>query len=181
VTRRACAAHRTGLAAAALLALACATRAPELDELVAIEAIQQLKARYMRCIDTRDLECLRTQVFAADAELYFRGGDYEFRARGWDEIQTFYEGAFTPTRFGMHHVHHPEIAVTGDTATGTWYLEDIFINLEDDTTLRGSALYHDRYAKRDGEWRIVYSTYDRLWEEIEPRSPDIRLNSQPIR
>jgi len=81
----------------------------------------------------------------------------------------------------MHHVHHPEIEVTGDTATGTWYLEDIFINLEDDTTLRGSALYHDRYVKRGGQWRIAFSTYDRLWEEIEPRGADIRLNSKPIR
>ncbi len=159
----------------------CATRstAPEID-LVAIERIQQLKARYQRCIDTRDLPCLRDEVFAADTELHWKGGDYDIHLIGWEQIGEFYTQAFTPTKFGMHHSHHPEIQVDGDTATGIWYLQDIFINLEDDTTLRGSALYTDRYAKRNGEWRIVYSTYRRLWEEIEPRSKDIRLTVKPI-
>jgi len=168
--------------AAWLAALAgCATRsqAPEID-LVAIEQIQQLKARYGRCIDTRDLPCLRDEVFAADTELHWKGGDYEFHLVGWEQIGAFYAEAFTPTRFGMHHSHHPEISVDGDSATGTWYLQDIFINLEENTTLRGSALFSDRYAKRNGEWRIVYSSYRRLWEEIEPRSEDIRLTVKPI-
>jgi len=165
----------------AALAAGCATRsqAPELD-LVAIEQIKQLKARYGRCIDTRDLPCLRDEVFAADTELHWKGGDYEFHLVGWEQIGAFYNEAFTPTKFGMHHSHHPEIFVDGDTATGTWYLQDIFINLEENTTLRGSALFSDRYAKRNGEWRIVYSSYRRLWEEIEPRSKDIRLTVKPI-
>ena len=168
--------------AACLAALAgCADGAPEpAIDLVAIEQIQQLKARYQRCIDTRDLPCLRDEVFAADTELYWKGGDYEIHLVGWEQIEGFYREAFTPTKFGMHHSHHPEIQVDGDTATGTWYLQDVFINLEDQTTLRGSALYTDRYAKRDGHWRIVYSTYRRLWEEIEPRSKDIRLTVKPI-
>jgi hypothetical protein len=169
-------------AAACLAALGgCASRspAPEID-LVAIERIQQLKARYQRCVDTRDLPCLRDEVFATDTELHWKGGDYDIHLVGWEQIGEFYTQAFTPTKFGMHHSHHPEIQVDGDTATGIWYLQDIFINLEDDTTLRGSALYSDRYAKRNGEWRIVYSTYRRLWEEIEPRSKDIRLTVKPI-
>jgi hypothetical protein len=148
-------------------------------DLEAIERIQQLKARYQRCVDTRDLPCLEG-VFAPDAEAHFKGGDYDIHLRGWNEIERFYESAFTPTRFGMHHSHHPEIEVHGDSATGTWYLQDIFINLEDNTTLRGSALYHDEYVKIDGEWRIRYTTYRRLWEEIEPRSDKIRLTVRPI-
>ncbi len=156
------------------------THHAQIERLVAIEAIQQLKARYQRCIDTRDLACLHDEVFAEGAELYFKGGDYEIRVAGWKEIEAFYRGAFTPTKFGMHHVHHPEIAVDGNSATGTWYLQDVFINLEQNTSLRGSALYNDRYVKVGDDWRIASSTYQRLWEEIEPRGKDLKLLVKPI-
>jgi hypothetical protein len=152
----------------------------DVERLVAIEKISQLKARYQRCIDTRDLACLRDQVFAEGAELHFHGGDYDIRVKGWPEIEAFYRSAFTPEKFGMHHVHHPEIAVDGDSATGTWYLQDVFIDLEENTTLRGSALYSDRYVKVGDDWRIASSTYRRLWEEVEPRGKDVKLLVKPI-
>jgi SnoaL-like domain len=158
-----------------------AARHAAIDRLVAIEDIQQLKARYMRCIDTRDLACLRDTVFTPETELYFKGGEYEISVKGWPEIEKFYQGAFTPEKFGMHNVHTPEISVSGDTATGTWYLHDVFVNLEESTTLQGSALYHDEYVKRNGEWRIARSTYARLWEETTPRSPKTKLGSKPVK
>ncbi len=158
-----------------------AARHAAIDRLVAIEDIQQLKARYMRCIDTKDLACLRDTVFTPDTELYFKGGEYEISVKGWPEIEKFYQGAFTPQKFGMHQVHTREIAVNGDTATGTWYLHDVFVNLEANTTLQGSALYHDDYVKRDGAWRIAKSTYTRLWEETTPRDPRTTLGSKPVK
>lgn len=148
-------------------------------DLEAIELIKQLKARYFRSIDTCDIDELR-RVFTDDAEAYFKGGDYEFSLRGWPELEAFYRQAFTPTRFGMHHGHHPEISVDGDTATGVWYLQDIFINLEENTTLRGSALYHDRYVKQNGTWRIEYIGYKRLYEEIEQRDDRMKINVTPF-
>ncbi len=90
-------------------------------DLEAIELIKQLKARYFRFIDTCNLDGLET-VFSADAEAYFKGGDYEFTLNGWQQLRDFYQSSFTPTKFGMHHGHHPEISVDGDSATGIWAL-----------------------------------------------------------
>jgi hypothetical protein len=185
-----------GLLAAALLAFCAIAQAEEsehgkhaehaarhaaIDRLVAIEDIQQLKARYVRCIDTRDLACLRDTVFAPGAELYFKGGDYEIAVKGWPEIEKFYRDAFTPTKFGMHQVHTREIEVNGERASGLWYLHDVFVNLEANTTLQGSALYRDDYVKTSSGWRIAKSTYQRLWEETTPRSKETKLGSKPVK
>ncbi len=151
------------------------------DRLVAIEEIQQLKARFLRCVDTKDLVCLRDEVFVPGAEIHFKGADYDIAAVGWTAIEQFYQDAFTPTKFGMHHAHTPEITVDGETARGIWYLHDVFVNLEEGWTLQGSALYDDSYAKIDGEWRIMYSTYERLWEETTPRDPKTKLGSKSVR
>lgn len=148
-------------------------------DLESIELIKQLKARYFRFVDTCDLPGLQS-VFSADAEAYFKGGDYEFTLRGWEQLRAFYQQSFTPTKFGMHHGHHPEISVAGDTATGIWYLQDIFINLEENTTLRGSALYNDRYIRQQGEWKIAYTGYRRLYEEIEQRDERMRITVKPL-
>ena len=47
------------------------------------------------------------------------------------------------------------------TATGIWYLTDIFINLADKVRTTGSALYRDKYVKSQGQWRIAESVYER--------------------
>jgi ketosteroid isomerase-like protein len=148
-------------------------------DLEAIELIKQLKGRYFRFVDTCDLAGLKT-VFTDDAVAFFKGGDYEFSLDGWEQLEDFYRRSFTPTRFGMHHGHHPEISVDGDSASGIWYLHDIFINLEDNTTLRGSALYDDRYSKVDGEWKIAYTGYRRLFEEIEQRDERVKITVKPL-
>ena len=152
-----------------------------IERLVAIQDIEQLKARFMRCVDTKNLPCLRDEVFAPGAEIHFKGADYDISAVGWTAIEKFYQDAFTTKKFGMHTAHTPEITVSGETARGTWYLHDIFVNLEANTTLQGSALYDDSYARIDGQWRIMYSSYERLWEETTPRNPKTKLGSKSVR
>ena len=53
-----------------------------------------------------------------------------------------------------HRVTHPEIAVNGDEATGTWYLQDRVIVAEFDFMLIGAGFYHDRYRRTADGWRI---------------------------
>src|SRR5262249_61240514 len=68
-----------------------------------------------------------------------------------------------------HTGHHPEIDVLSESsATGIWYLTDIFINLAEKLRTTGSALYRDKYVKAQGQWRIAESVYERLYEEVEP-------------
>lgn len=149
-------------------------------DLEAIELIKQLKSRYFRFLDTGNNEGLAS-VFTEDATAYFKGGHYEFDLKGWPALRDFYAKSFTPTKFGMHHGHHPEISVDGDKATGIWYLQDIFINLDDNYTLMGSALYSDRYVKKDGNWLIEYTGYERLYEEMQPRQQDWKITVKPIK
>jgi hypothetical protein len=80
----------------------------------------------------------------------------------------------------MHNGHTPEIAVNGDEATGLWYLNDVFINLDEQTLLNGSAIYEDCYVKLEGEWRILRTGYKRLLEMIGPLDPQWSITSQPI-
>jgi hypothetical protein len=148
-------------------------------DLEAIELIKQLKARYFRFIDTRDIDGLQA-VFTEDATATFKGADYDFDLKGWPALEAFYKKSFTPQAFGMHNGHHPEISVEGDTATGIWYLQDIFVNLTQDITIMGSALYHDEYRVEAGEWRIASTGYKRLWEEHHTRGDSVTLRVKPI-
>lgn len=148
-------------------------------DLEAIELIKQLKARYFRFLDTRNIEGLKT-VFTEDATARFKGADYDFDLQGWPALEAFYRKSFSADAFGMHNGHHPEITVSGDTATGIWYLQDIFVQLKHDITVMGSALYEDEYRLEAGEWRIATTGYKRLWEEHHQRGEGVKLRVKPI-
>lgn len=150
-----------------------------MQTLLDIEEIKQLKARYFRGIDTANLELLST-VLADDVHIRFDSPTYQFELNGMQEAMDFYRHAFTDQKFGMHNGHTPEIQVHGEHATGTWYLNDLFINLDEKTLLTGSALYEDRYTKIDGHWRIQRTGYKRLLEMIEPLGEGLRITSKPI-
>ena len=148
-------------------------------DLIAIEQIKQLKARYFRGIDTCNLELLRN-VLAPEVYIRFQSPTYQLELNGLEEAIEFYRSNFTHRRFGMHNGHTPEIEVNGDEATGLWYLNDVFINLDKQTLLNGSAIYEDNYARIDGEWRIVRTGYKRLLEMIGPLDPQWTITSAPI-
>ena len=144
-----------------------------------IEEIKQLKARYFRGIDTGNLELLQT-VLTEDVQIRFDSPTYQYEINGITQAMDFYRTAFTSRRFGMHNGHTPEIKVDGNKATGLWYLNDLFINLDEQTILTGSALYEDCYIKVGEQWRIQKTGYKRLLEMIEPLSSGCRITSQPI-
>ncbi|MNF75706.1 Bile acid 7-alpha dehydratase [compost metagenome] len=56
----------------------------------------------------------------------------------------------------------------------------MFINLDKQTLLNGSAIYEDSYIKIQGEWRILRTGYKRLLEIIGPLDPQWSITSQPI-
>ena len=133
----------------------------DLQRLVAIEAIKRLKARYQRCVDTKDYEGLAT-CFTEDACAEYDGGKYSFAPR--EAIVDFLRGSMRDI-VTFHQVHTPEIDVLSDAeARGIWYLQDFVIAESDGMTQVGAGFYHDEYVKQDGEWRIRKTGYERTFE-----------------
>ncbi len=147
-------------------------------DLEAIELIKQLKSRYFRLLDTANFEELRN-AFSEKPGIHYRSPSYEHKYDNWDDIEAFLKESFSATKFGIHTGHHPEITVNGNTATGIWYLHDKFVSLDDNITFEGSAIYQDKYIKENGEWKIAFSEYDRLFEEITVRNDQMIVTSKP--
>jgi 3-phenylpropionate/cinnamic acid dioxygenase small subunit len=139
-----------------------------LQQIQEIEAIKQLKYRYMRCIDQKLWDEMR-ECFTPDATTSYSGGKYAFE--GIDAIMEFMtESMSRPSFLSSHRVHHPEIELTGDTtAAGRWALEDYVIDTQHDITIHGAAFYTDRYVKVDGAWKIQHTGYERTFEEMGSR------------
>jgi len=134
-------------------------------DLVEIEAIKQLKARYCRFLDTKDWAAWRG-LFADDfvSDTSAAGGRV---VEGADAFV-----AYTRTALGKrshvtaHQVHAPEIELTSPTtACGVWALEDV-VRLLPGVNLRGYGHYHETYVKVDGEWKLGGSRLTRLREDV---------------
>ncbi len=133
-----------------------------------IELIKRLKYAYCRCIDTANMAELKT-LFTEDASVLYVGGSYRFEAQGRDKILEALEYAFHAEAVAFHSVNHPEIDVLSPTeAVGTWYLKDWFLDMRHKIVTDGTALYKDKYLKRDGRWQIHYASYERVYEIVTP-------------
>ncbi len=140
----------------------------DIQRLMDIEAIKQLKHAYFRCIDTANFEELGT-LFHDDVSVHFVGGTYEWKLQGKAEYLESVTKSFHKEAVGHHNGHHPEIQMLSETeATGIWYLADNMwiLNLNFFTT--GTAIYWDRYEKIDGRWKIRDTKYRRIYELNHP-------------
>ena len=139
-----------------------------IEALLEREDIKRLKYRYMRCIDLKLWDELAT-CFTPDATSSYGGGRYSQQGR--DAILEFLRGAMSGDTFhSAHHVHHPEIELTGPTtARGVWALQDHVVDTQHGIIIRGAAFYTDDYVKVDGQWKIKHTGYERIYEEIVPR------------
>ncbi|RVT93595.1 nuclear transport factor 2 family protein [Sphingomonas crocodyli] len=151
-----------------------------LQQLSDFEDIRTLKHRYFRGIDTADLALLDT-LFTDDLVVEYRGGDYCVKLTGRTDMVEFLANSFNAQAVAMHHGHMPEIELTGpDSATGIWYLEDIFISLGQRRHTMGSAIYRDVYRREDGRWKIARTEYDRIIEVVRPLGPDERITAHHL-
>jgi uncharacterized protein (TIGR02246 family) len=134
------------------------TQHDALERLVDIEDIKQLKARYFRCLDTKDWDGFAS-VFTADAALEAEGNVREGRDNIVGFIAKVLDGVVS-----VHHGHMPEITITGpDTATGLWAMFDyLTVPTEPPTGFRGYGHYTEEYVRDDGDWRIKRLVLTRL-------------------
>jgi hypothetical protein len=136
----------------------------DVQRLMDMEAIRQLKHAYFRCIDTANFEELAT-LFHEDVTVHFIGGNYEWKLEGRDEYVSSVKKAFTRQAIGHHNGHQPEIQILSQTeATGIWYLADKMWILNAKYFTTGTAIYWDRYVKTTDGWKIKDTRYERLYE-----------------
>ena len=130
-----------------------------MDEMMEIERIKQLKARYFRTMDAKDWKAMR-QVFTDDVvmDTTDSGGNI---IEGADAFMDFLEPTLRDA-VTVHHGHMPEIEVTSDsTARGVWALQDTIL-WPNGSRMVGYGHYHETYQKVGGEWKIKSSILTRL-------------------
>lgn len=129
-----------------------------------IEAIKQVKYRYLRALDTK-----RWDEFA-DTLTDDVIGDYgssvgeELHFTNRVDLVNYMRRSLGPAVITEHRVTHPEIAVTGDEGSGSWYLQDRVIVADFNFMLIGAAFYRDQYRRTDDGWKISATGYDRTYE-----------------
>jgi hypothetical protein len=141
------------------------------DELDAIEHIKKLKARYFRCMDTKDWDGFQA-VFADDATMDTTQEAPNIEVVvGAPEIRQFVEGSVGPV-VTTHHGHMPEIEITSSTtARGIWAMQD-FLQMPEGSPLGVKSLvgwghYHETYELVGGEWKIKTLVLTRLRRDVE--------------
>ena len=154
-----------------------------MSDLEDIEAIRQLKYRYLRGVDLKDWDLL-TSTFTPDAVSAYDGGNQTHDGR--DAIVGWLRSALEKPIVTLHQVHNPEIEITSSTtAKGTWYLEDRVINrgpaypeMPARSILTGAAFYADEYRKVEGEWKISRTGYERTYFDIRPYEEPVAFYSR---
>lgn len=130
-----------------------------------IESIKQLKYRYWRHLDCKQWDELAT-LFAPEATVCYSSGKYEFA--GVEAIMGFLSEALGEARGSVtiHHGHHPEIELLGDTAArGIWALYNYMFNVRENRGIRIGAYYDDRYVRLGGTWKFQHIGYRHLFHE----------------
>lgn len=147
-----------------------------IEQLLALEQIKALKARYCRLLDTKDWTGWG-ELFTVDAAMDVSDdvpedvGPPTIDGRGAivAQVRGLVDAAKT-----THHVHSPEIAFEGDdAATGIWAMQDRLVWPPGTApipvrAMTGYGHYHERYVRQDGEWRIAALKLTRLNLEFEP-------------
>lgn len=140
-------------------------------DLVDIEKIRQLKARYFRTMDQKAWDDWE-QVFCEDVTidttqdgspiLHGRKAFREFLPPILENVTT------------VHHGHTSEIELTGpDTARGIWAMEDMLWWSEEagGAHLWGTGWYYEKYRRDpDGEWRIFELVLKRARVELNGKA-----------
>ncbi|HEY2715056.1 MAG TPA: nuclear transport factor 2 family protein [Solirubrobacterales bacterium] len=142
----------------------------QIQQLIEIEAVKQLKARYFRLLDTKQWEELRA-IFTDDATFAF--GEDPNDTETVDAVVARWQRTLSSAKT-VHHGHTPEIELLGpDRAHGVWAMLDYVEWPEEDGVRRGvegHGHYHEDYVKADGEWRIAKLVLTRLRVNGLPQS-----------
>ena len=121
-----------------------------------IDAIETLKARYWRGVDSKNPACVEA-CLTADAVVDFEGlPRFTSRAAFMEIVR---RGAARAQAWDMHHGHNPVITLTGaDSAEGSWDIFYYGIDVASSTLVQMAGTYSDRYVRRGDDWLIASTT-----------------------
>lgn len=143
---------------------------PQLQRLIDIEEIKQLRARFANAVDNRRWDELRGHILAKNCVVDVPSAMVQPENRsvtertkiiGDEAIITFIRNALGDNPGGSHAVSIPIIeTLSPTTAKGVWRL--------------GTATYFDTYVKIDGRWRMQSIRF----EPTEPGPGQSQSSSQ---
>jgi SnoaL-like domain len=144
------------------------------QELLAVEAIRRLKARYFRLLDEKAWDEFES-LFTEDLEFYYANPAQQFvppdaitqsdgRARvGRQQLLTFLRQGEADV-VTVHHCLMPDITILGpDEAQGRWSMTDYTrIVLDGEVSwFRGYGGHEETYIRTTDGWRIKRSVFSR--------------------
>lgn len=147
----------------------------DLERLVEIQAIHDLKGRRDHAVDRKDWD-----TYAA-----LHSDDYVAMSIGAEPIVGGRAAAdalavHMANVVTVHHCHTPVIEFQDrDNATGTWAMEDNLFWFRDGERqwLRGFGFYHERYVRgADGQWRFSYRKLERTHAETSPGAATLAVD-----
>jgi ketosteroid isomerase-like protein len=148
----------------------------DLERLLALQAIYELKARRDHAVDQKDWEtyaALHTDDYVAMSigDQPIVGGESAAAA-----LAKQLENVTT-----VHHCHTPVIEFQDrDHATGVWAMEDnLFWKRNGEKQwLRGFGFYHERYVRcADGQWRFSYRRLERTHADTSPGAEKLAVDT----
>jgi hypothetical protein len=151
-----------------------------IEQLMAVESVRVVKARYFRALDTKDWKLLRTTL-CPDVVCDYRNGGTdpstginhvpgptEDLLRGADIVVQSLEQALSPM-VTVHIGYSPDIEIADDThASGIWGMNDL-LRLPGEgrpRKLYGYGFYHDTFERLSTGWAIKTLKLSRLSVEV---------------
>lgn len=129
-------------------------------------ALCEAKARYCRTLDTKDWAGY-ADLLTEDYELDVTEGTglpiIKGRGAAMRQIQSSILTAKT-----AHQVHSPEIELNGDEARVVWALQDRVIWGPERRSMTGYGHYHERWVRRNGQWKLAALKLTRLQVDFHP-------------
>ena len=145
----------------------------QIETLLASEEIKALKARYCRCLDTKDwpgLAELFTDNAVLDVTQDTGNPPLEGREAIIAQIRFAVDDAAT-----AHQVHTPEIAFdSADRATGVWAMQDRVVwqagksPVPGVASITGYGQYHETYRRTAEGWKFAAIRLTRFHIDSHP-------------
>lgn len=137
---------------------------PSLDalaQLLAKDAIRELRYRYCRAVDAQDFDTIES-CFLPTATIDFgSAGKLDSRDALLQMMRSYAENH---SGIGLHTAHNPIIEFhTDTTASGHWVTQFSSFDPSSNTALKQSGTFIDHYVHTENGWKIAHCAYTILF------------------